>query len=78
MEFLENIGLNEHIIELVEGKQPLYRSIYALSPVELETFKTYIKTHLKIGFIQPSKSPTSTLILFDKKSDGSLRLCVDY
>ena len=29
-------------------------------------------------FIQPSKSLTDTLILFDKKSDGSLCLCMDY
>ena len=46
--------------------------------MELETLKTYIKTHLKTGFIQPSKSLTDALILFNKKSDGSLRLYMDY
>ncbi len=51
MELLENTGLNEHAIELVEGKQPPYGPIYALSPVKLETLKTYIKTYLKTGFI---------------------------
>ncbi len=78
MELPENTGLNEHAIELVEGKQPPYGPIYALSPVELETLKTYIETHLKTGFIRPSKSPAGAPILFDKKPDGSLRLCVDY
>ena len=46
--------------------------------MELETLKTYIKTHLKTGFIWPSKSPAGAPILFNKKPDGSLRLCVDY
>ena len=40
--------------------------------------KTYIETHLKTGFIRPSKSPAGAPILFDKKPDGSLRLCVNY
>ncbi len=70
--------MNEPVIELIKGKQPPYRSIYALSPVELETQKAYIKTHLKTGFIQPSKSSTGAPILFDKKLDGNLHLCVDY
>ncbi len=51
MELPENTGMNEHAIKLIEGKQPPYEPIYALSPVELETLKTYIKTHLKTGFI---------------------------
>ncbi len=78
MELLENTSMNEHAIELIEGKQPPYGPIYALSPVEVETLKTYIKTHLKTGFIRPSKSPAGASILFDKKPDGSLHLCVDY
>ena len=78
MELPENTGMNEHAIELVEGKQPPYRPIYSLSSVKLETLKTYIKTHLKTGFIRPSKSPTGASILFDKKLNGSLCLCVNY
>ncbi len=78
MELRKNTGMNEHAIELIDGKQPLFGSIYALNPVELETLKTYIKTHLKTGFIQPSKFLTEALIFFDKKRDGSLYLCVDY
>ena len=70
--------LNEHAIDLENSEQPPYGPIYSLDLVELETLKTYIETHLKTGFIQPSKSPASALILFDKKSDGSFHLCVDY
>ncbi len=78
MELPEITGINEHAIELVGGKQPPYGPIYSLSPVELETLKTYIETHLKTRFICPSKSPAGAPVLFDKKPDGSLRLCVDY
>ena len=74
----ERTELNEHAINLEDGKQPPYGPIYSLGPVELETLKTYIETHLKTGFIRPSKSPAGAPILFDKKPDGSLRLCVDY
>ena len=74
----EQTESNQHAIELEEGKQPSYGPIYSLGPVELETLKTYIETHLKTGFIRPSKSPAGAPILFDKKPDGSLRLCVDY
>ena len=72
MELPKNTGINEHTIKLEDDKQPPYRLFYSLGPVELETLKIYIKTHLKTGFIQPFKSSAGTLILFNKKPDGSL------
>ena len=57
--------MNEHAIKLEEDKQPSFRPIYNLGLVELETLKTYIKTNLANGFIQPSKSPAKAPILFD-------------
>ena len=78
MELPENTDINKHAIELQDGKQPPYRPICSLGPVELETLKTYIKTHLKTGFIWPSKSLTCASILFNKKPDSSLWLCVNY
>ena len=74
----EYTELNEHAIDLEDDKQLPYGPIYSLSPVELETLKTYIEIHLKTGFIRPSKSPAGAPILFDKKLDGSFHLCVDY
>ena len=74
----ERTEFNEHTIDLEAGKQPPYWPIYSLGPVELETLKTYIKTHLKTGFIRPFKSPDGARIPFDKKPDGSLCLYVDY
>ena len=75
---LECTKLNEYAINLKNGKQLPYESIYSLGPVKLETLKTYIKIYLKTGFIQPSKSPAGISILFDKKSDSYLYLCVNY
>ncbi len=70
--------MNMHAIELIDGKQSPYGPIYALSPVELEILKTYIKTHFKTGFIHFSKFLAGASIFFDKKPDSSFRLCVNY
>ncbi len=78
MELPENTGINEHAIELVKDKQPPYGPIYSPSPVELETLKTYIEIYLKTGFIGLFKSHPYAPLLFDKKPDGILRLCVNY
>lgn len=37
------LNINKNSIKLKIDKQPLYKSIYSLEKVELETFKTYIK-----------------------------------
>ena len=77
-ELPENTGMNEHAIELEKGKKLPFGSIYSLGLVELETLKTYIETNLVNGFIRPSKSPAGAPILFNRKPDRSLRLCVNY
>ena len=70
--------MKEHIIEQVEGKQPPYKPIYTFNPVELETLKSYIETHLKTRFIWPFESPVGDPILFHKKHNGSFYLYVNY
>lgn len=52
--------------------------IYNLSETELEALREYLDENLKKGFIRPSESPAGAPILFVKKKDGSLRMCVDY
>ncbi len=74
----EHTEINDHLIELVDDWQLPYGPISSLRPVELETLKAYIKNNLSNGFIRPSKSPAKASIFFNKKSDGSLRLCVNY
>ena len=78
VELSEHTRINDHPIDLLDNKQPPYGPIYSLGLVELETLKTYIETNLASGFIRPSKSPAGAPILFVRKKNGSLRLCVDY
>ena len=78
MKLLENTAINKHAIKFQDGKQLHYGPIYSLELVELEILKTYIKIYLLTRFIQPFKSSAVALILFKKKSDSSLRLCVNY
>jgi hypothetical protein len=77
----EKLALNRDInlaIDLLPGKEPLYRPIYPLSPRELVALKEFLEKNLAKRFIQESKSPADAPILFASKKDGSLRLYVDY
>ncbi|KAL7278114.1 hypothetical protein ACG7TL_008085 [Trametes sanguinea] len=65
-------------IELEPGATPPLGPIYSLSKVELDTLREYIDENLRSGFIRPSNSPCGAPVLFVKKKDGSLHLCMDY
>lgn len=51
VKFPEYTGINNYSINLVDGQQPSYMSIYSLKFVELESLKIYIKTNLANSFI---------------------------
>jgi len=65
-------------IDLEEGTSPPLGTLYSLSPVELSALRTFINENLKTGFIRPTASSHAAPVLFVKKKDGSLRLCVDF
>jgi len=65
-------------IQTKEGSTPLLGPIYSLSTLELQTFQDFIKENTKIGTIRPSNSLCGTPVLFVKKKDSMLRLCVNY
>ncbi|KAE8720538.1 hypothetical protein F3Y22_tig00019093pilonHSYRG00019 [Hibiscus syriacus] len=68
----------DHKIELVENaKTPAWAS-YRMAPPELEEMHRQLKDLLDAGYIRPSKSPYGAPVLFQKKHDGSLRMCIDY
>jgi hypothetical protein len=46
--------------------------------VELEFLRKYVDEYLQRGWIRRSRSLAGAPILFAKKKDGTLRLCVDY
>ena len=68
----------DHQIPLEPGTTPPFSSIYFMSPTKLEVLRKYIDENLKKGFIRHSQSSCGAPILFVKKADGTLRLCVDY
>jgi len=68
----------DHAIDIEPEKEVPSSRMYPLSAHELEVLADYIEQNLRTGFIRPSTSPVGAPILFVKKKDGSLRLCVDY
>jgi hypothetical protein len=68
----------DHKIPLMPGKEPTFGPIYQLSENELKVLDQYLKDNVAKGFIRPSQSSAGYPILFVKKKDGTLRLCVDY
>ena len=67
-----------HTIPLQPGASPPYRAPYRLSPLELKEVKKQIQELLENKFIQPSRSPYGSPVLFVQKKDGTLRMCIDY
>ncbi|WZZ87668.1 hypothetical protein YC2023_116247 [Brassica napus] len=65
-------------IELEPGTAPLSKSPYRMAPAEMAELKKQLEELLDKGFIQPSSSPWGAPVLFVKKKDGSMRLCIDY
>ncbi len=65
-------------INVEEGVKPVHGPIYSLSPPELMALWEFLKEHTRSGFIHPSKSPWGSPVLFIKKKDGSLCLCMDF
>ncbi|KAL4020671.1 hypothetical protein IC575_019452 [Cucumis melo] len=68
----------EFSIELEPGIVPISRAPYKMAPAELKELKVQLQELLEKGFIRPSVSPWGAPVLFVKKNDGSMRLCIDY
>uniref|UniRef100_A0A2N9GFR5 CCHC-type domain-containing protein n=1 Tax=Fagus sylvatica TaxID=28930 RepID=A0A2N9GFR5_FAGSY len=68
----------EFTIDLVPGTGPISKAPYRMAPAELKELKEQLQDLLDKGFIRPSASPWGAPVLFVKKKDGSMRLCIDY
>ena len=68
----------DHGIELEKESKPVCKPVYRLSLSEQDEVRKQVTELLNKGFIQPSSSPFGAPVLFVKKKDGSLRMCVDY
>eukprot|EP00253_Pinus_taeda_P017694 PITA_17694 len=65
-------------IELVPGAAPVSRAPYRMSIPELTKLKMQLQELLDKEYIRPSVSPWGAPVLFVKKKDGTLRMCIDY
>jgi hypothetical protein len=68
----------EFIIDLVPGTGPIAKRPYRMAADELAELKKQLQELTDKGFIRPSASPWGSPVLFVKKKDGSMRMCVDY
>ncbi|GJZ71645.1 putative reverse transcriptase domain-containing protein [Tanacetum coccineum] len=68
----------EFRIDLIPGASPVVRSPYRLAPSEMLELSNQLKELQGKGFIRPSYSPWGAHVLFVKKKDGAMRMCIDY
>ena len=68
----------EFEIELLPGTAPISKAPYRMAPAELKVLKQQLQELLDKKFIRPSYLPWGASVLFVKKKDGSMRMCIDY
>ena len=69
---------NKFAIDLVPSTAPIAKRTYRMSVEELVELKKQLKELLDKEYIQPSASPWGSPVLFVKKKDRSMRMCIDY
>ena len=65
-------------IELHPGTSPISMTPRRMAPVELQELRVQLHELLDKGFIRPTTSPWGAPVLFAKKKDKTLRLCIYY
>ncbi|KAL8133843.1 hypothetical protein AgCh_009056 [Apium graveolens] len=68
----------EFSIDLIPGAEPVSKAPYRMAPMEMKELAKQLQELLDKGVIRPSVSPWGAPVLFVKKKDGSMRLCIDY
>ncbi|KAA3474392.1 DNA/RNA polymerases superfamily protein [Gossypium australe] len=80
-EELLGLPLNREVefrIDLLSGTAPMSITPYQIAPKEFKELNTQLHELLDRGFIRPSVSSWGAPVLFVKKKDESMRMCVDY
>ena len=65
-------------IDLIPGTALISKVPYRMVPSELNELKSQLQELVDKCYICPSHSPWGALVLFVKKKDGSMRMCIDY
>ena len=68
----------EFTIDLIHGAVPTSKSPYRMNIIELIEVKSQLQELIDKKYIRPSVSPWGALVLFVKKKDRPLILCIDY
>jgi hypothetical protein len=68
----------EFAIDLIPGTAPIDKRPCRMAASELAELKKQLEELQHIKFIRPSSTPWGASVLFVKKKDGSIRICVDY
>jgi hypothetical protein len=64
-------------IDLVSRAIEVSKTPYKMDTLELKELQMYLKERLLWGYIHTSVPPWGAPILFVKKNDGTLSLCID-
>ncbi|XP_075096366.1 uncharacterized protein LOC142174466 [Nicotiana tabacum] len=65
-------------IDVLPDTQQISIPPYRMALAELRELKGQLEDLLEKGFIRPSVSPWGAPVLFVRKKEGSLRMCIDY
>lgn len=68
----------DHEIELEPGSKLPSRASYRMVSPRLEELSKQLKELLDFSYILPSKAPYGAPVLFQRKKDGSLQMCINY
>ncbi|GKC62654.1 putative reverse transcriptase domain-containing protein [Tanacetum coccineum] len=68
----------EFRIDLIPGATPVAKSPYHLAPSEMQDLSAQLQELQDKGYIRKSHSMWGAPVLFVKKKDGALRMCIDY
>ncbi len=79
--FSDSLNMHDqtkHFIDLMKSKMSCIKSIYKMTQDELTAIQDYLNNALKKKWIHSSSSSAKTSVLFIKKLNESLCLCVNY
>ncbi|MGI0135350.1 MAG: reverse transcriptase domain-containing protein [Candidatus Micrarchaeaceae archaeon] len=68
----------DHRIVLMPNSTPPSRPANRTSPADSLELKKQLDDLMAHGFIEPSTSPFGAPVLFVRKKDGTVRMCIDY
>ncbi|GKD29918.1 hypothetical protein Tco_1240696 [Tanacetum coccineum] len=68
----------EFCVDLIPGSTPVAKTPYRLAPSEMQELMKQLQEQLDKGFIRPSSSPWGGPVLFVRKKDDSIWMCIDY